>query len=217
MSYLAPTAFDRVYRRLPFAVVSALAFLVLRQLSLDPGLGTRSRDTLNRLSTIPAATGAVGLAGFVSENGLLGNPFLIPVFAFAWAVPLLEISMRALTGGAGYRRLAGLAATLCVVANLVVTPGLHSALISTLTGLTVTILGYSERTRSVFASGLIAFLAGVAYQCYTAFESFDLTSWSMLAVIGMIAIVSGSILERYGAILKARLSNWRQSFQEWSI
>lgn len=35
------------------------------------------------------------------------------------------------------------------------------------------------------------------------------------AYIAVLAMLSGSILERYGAITAARLSNWRQSLEHW--
>jgi len=60
----------------------------------------------------------------------------------------------------------------------------------------------------------VAFLAGVAWQCYAAFRVFDFGSWTTLAILGIAAIVAGSLLERYGAIMGARLANWRQSWSD---
>ena len=65
----------------------------------------------------------------------------------------------------------------------------------------------------VFVSGLAAFLWGIAWQCYAAFRVFDFGSWTTLAFMGIVAIVTGSLLERYGAIVGARLANWRHSWR----
>lgn len=196
-------------------VVSSLVFLVLRQLSRDPKLGERGQVILNRLSVIPAASTALGIAGVLMHNHLLAEAMWIPVCVTAGAGLLLEISVRSPSGGAGYRRLAGAVVTLGMLANLWLHPGVDTALVSTVIGLVVTVIGYSDKQRLVFASGLVTFLTGVVYQCYTAFEAFNLGSWTALALVGILAIVSGSVLERHGALFKARLSNWRRSFREW--
>ncbi|MGA8259625.1 MAG: hypothetical protein WB783_05370 [Arenicellales bacterium] len=63
----------------------------------------------------------------------------------------------------------------------------------------------------IVASALLTFVAGVGYQWHRAFEVFDPGGWTALAVVGIIAIVRGSMLERHGAVLEARLGNWRGS------
>lgn len=196
-------------------VVSALVFLVLRQISRDPKLGARGQVILNRLSVVPAASTSLGIAWVLMQNHLVPQAMWIPICVTAGAGLLLEISVRSPSGGAGYRRLAGAMVTLGMLANLWLNPGIDTALVSTLIGLIVTVIGYSDKQRVVFASGLVTFLMSVVYQCYSAFEAFNLGSWTALAIVGILAIVSGSVLERHGAVLKARLGNWRRSFHAW--
>lgn len=196
-------------------VVSALAFLVLRRIACAPDCGGRTRIILNRLSVVPALSTAIGAAGVLAVNDLVAYEFVIPAFAAVGAGMFLEISLRSPAGGAGYRRLAGLLAAVGALANLWLFPGLDTALVSTAAGLLVTVLGYSGKQRLVFAAGLVTFVTGIAWQCYSAFAVFELGSWSALAAMGIVAIVAGSLLERHGAIVRARLSNWRQSLQGW--
>lgn len=194
-------------------VVSVLVFLVLRQIAADAEAGDRTRVIVNRLSLLPVLTTAAGATGVLEANRLLPDAFLLPAFAAVVAGMALEISMRSPAGGAGYRRIAGLFAASCTLANLWLLPGVDSALVSTLAGLLVAVLGHAGRQRVVFVSGLAAFLWGIAWQCYAAFRVFDFGSWTTLAFMGIIAIVTGSLLERYGAIVGARLANWRHSWR----
>lgn len=198
-----------------FTTISALVFLVLRQLSLDPGCPRGARILLNRLSLLPAASTACGVTGVLLENQWLHETMWIPTIVIAAASLLMEISLRAPAGGAGYRRLAALVVTAGLLGNLWEHPEIHTALMCSVAGLVTTILGFTDKQRLVLVSGLAAFLAGTAYQCVVAFSIFDLGSWSALAIVGIIAIVAGSLLERHGVVIRARLSNWRQSFQHW--
>lgn len=200
---------------LTLTVVSALAFLALRQISLDPKLEARGRVAINRVSVLPAAFTALGIEWLAMGNAWLPHAMWIPVGVIIGAGLLLEISTRSPSGGAGYRRLAALVLTLGMLGNLLQNAGVDTALVSTVIGLLVSSVGYSDKQRFVFASGLLTFLVGVGYQCWMAFEVFNLGSWSALAIVGIVAIVSGSVLERHGAILKARFTNWRHSLQQW--
>lgn len=194
-------------------VVSALVFLVLRQIATDAEAGNRTRVVVNRLSLLPVLTAAAGATGVLEVNHLLPDALLFPAFAAVVAGMALEISMRSPAGGAGYRRIAGVFASLCTLVNLWLFPGVDTALISTAAGLLIAVLGHAGKHREVFATGLVAFLSGVAWQCYAAFRVFDLGSWTTLAVMGIVAIVAGSLLERYGTIVSARLANWRESLR----
>lgn len=198
-----------------FTVISALVMLVVRQVAVDAQLSTRTRTILNRLSVIPAIATALGITGVLADNNWIPESLWIPMFVLTGAALLLEISMRSPVGGSGYRRFAGMMVSLGVLVNLWAIPNVDTALISTTTGLIVTILGYSGKQRFVFGTGLAAFLVGVVYQCSIAFSVFDFSSWSALAAVGIFAIVAGSVLERHGAVIKVRLSDWRQSFQQW--
>ncbi len=195
--------------------MSVLVCLVLRQIATDAEASERTRVVVNCLSMLPVLTAGAGATGVLEANHLLPDAFLIPAFAAVVAGMALEISMRSPAGGAGYRRIAGLFAASCTLVNLWLFPGVDTALISTAAGLLVAVLGHAGKQRVVFAAGLVALLSGIAWQCYAAFRMFDLGSWTTLALMGIVAIVAGSLLERYGAIISARLANWRQSLRNW--
>jgi len=105
------------------------------------------------------------------DNIWVPDAMLIPAGVIAGEGLLLEISMHSPSGGAGYRRLAASVVTLGMAANLFPNPGVDTALVSAVTRLVASAVGYSDKQGFVFASGLVTFLVGVCYQCYMTFEA----------------------------------------------
>ena len=102
-----------------------------------------------------------------------------------------------------------------MLVNVWLFPGLVTAIVCMATGLVISIFGYSVQQRIVFVVGLLTLIAGVLQQCRIALILFDLENWAVLALIGIIAIVAGSVLERHGTVLRARITNWQQSLGNW--
>jgi hypothetical protein len=198
-----------------YTVLCASAFLALRQYSMDSGLSQRSVDILNRLSVLPAIATATGVTTIAVDANWLADPLYIPLFAVTASALFLDISMRSVLGGSGYRRLASLTLSLAMLANLWLFPGLVTAGACLVSGLAISIYGYSAQQRIVFGAGLFTLVAGVVHQCRTVFIWFDWGNWVALALIGIAAIIAGSVLERHGAVLRARLGNWKQSMGDW--
>jgi len=198
-----------------FSVISASIFLVLRQFSSDRDLSQKSTVIINRLSVVPAISTALGTTAIAADANWLVFPAYIPLFAITASVLFVDISLRSVSGGGGYRRLACLTMAAAMLANLWMFPGLATAIVCLATGLAISIFGYSVQQRIVFVAGLLTLIAGVLHQCRIAFILFDWENWAVLALIGIIAIVAGSVLERHGTVLRARMTNWRQSLGNW--
>ena len=198
-----------------YTVLCASVFLALRQFSTDTGLSQRSAVNLNRVSVLPAIATAAGVTTIAVDANWLADPLYIPLFAVTASALFLDISLRSILGGSGYRRLASLTLSLAMLANLWLFPSLVTAGACLVSGLAVSIYGYSAQQRIVFGAGLFTLIAGVVHQCRTVFIWFDWGNWVALALIGIAAIIAGSVLERHGAGLRARLGHWRQSMGDW--
>jgi len=48
-------------------------------------------------------------------------------------------------------------------------------------------------------------LSGLAFQLQNVAKLFDIGSWSGLALVGIVAIVLASVLERYGLAIRGRM------------
>lgn len=198
-----------------FTVIWASVFLALRQYTLNRGVSPKSAITVNRVSVVPAVATALGFTAIAADTNWLADALYIPVFAAASSALFLDTSMRSVSGGSGYRRLACLTVAIAMLANLWLFQNLATAVVCLVSGLAISVYGYSVQQRIVFGAGLITLIAGVVHQCHAAFFWFDWENWAVLALIGIIAIIAGSVLERHGTILRARLAHWRQSMGNW--
>lgn len=196
-------------------VAALVVFIVLRQISRQMDGTSAIRTTLEFFSVIPAGFAAAGLAAVVDDVWTRADSFELPVFTLSLAALIVEISLRCSGRGAGYRRIASVIVAAGMLANLFMFGNVATAAMCLVAGIAVTVYGYSVQQRLIFGLGLLTLLLGLGHQVGYAVEMFDLGSWGSLALLGIIAIVSGSMLERHGADIKLRFKNWRQRFQSW--
>ena len=198
-----------------FAVLSAIVFIMFRQVSLQLRRESTLRNILEIGSTIPALTFALGVCAVMVDVMTRPEIWMLPVFAISVSALLLELSSRAVHGALFYRRTAAAVLSIAIVANLVFFSSVASAAVCLLVGLLVLVYGYMMEQRIVFALGIVTLLAGLVYQMQFAMHMFNLGSWGSLAGLGVAAILVGSTLERHGAKLKMRMSAWGQRFKQW--
>ncbi|MDR4652068.1 MAG: hypothetical protein MRJ52_06685 [Nitrosomonas sp.] len=58
-------------------------------------------------------------------------------------------------------------------------------------------------------------LNSILQQLFELIYRFDLASWISFAILGIIAIVAGSVLESQSLRISQRLSGWKNAFRRW--
>ncbi len=190
---------------------SALGLYTLVRLAAL-GLAPLWRRRLETLSLVPAMAAAWGLAATVSQ---LANPLFLPVAAVLFAAMAVELSLHAVAGHARYRRMAAFALGGGLMLNLLLHGGGLNGLLCLASGVGVFAYGYGVRQRSVLVLGTITALVGLVEQSSRLAVMVDFAAWEALAGIGVTTIMVASLMERYGARLKARLSEWNSMTQGW--
>ncbi len=196
-------------------MAALVVFIVIRQIAGQMDRASTMRKTLEYFSVIPAGFAAAGVAAVVDDMWPHADSLLLPVFTLSLAALIFEISLRCSGRGTGYRRIASVIVASGMLANLFLFGNVITAAACLLAGIAVMVYGYSVQQRLIFGLGLLTLLVGLGHQVTYAIEMFDLGSWGSLALLGIIAIVTGSMLERHGADIKLRFTTWRQRFQSW--
>lgn len=197
------------------ASVALGVFIMLRHLALSFSPESPWRKLVDQLSLIPATFGAIGITAFASETFAIAPMLMLPLFTICLTTLILELSLRSPKYGAALRRLASIVVSVTLIVNLVLYSGVASAALCMLAGIALFIYGYSAQQRVVFTLGILTLVIGVGYQIYFVTHHFDLSGWASLAALGVGAILSASILERHGALIKHRLTCWLGEYRSW--
>jgi hypothetical protein len=198
------------------ATVAALvAFILIRQMATQMDKASAMRAILEFFSMIPAGCAAAGLAVVVDNVWAHADVFVLPVFTVSLAALIFEISLRCTGDGSGYRRIASIIVALGMLTNLFWYGNVVTAAACLVAGVVVMVYGYSVQQRSIFGLGLLTLLVGLGHHIVYAIDMFDLGSWGSLALLGIIAIVTGSLLEGHGADIRLRFTSWRTRFKSW--
>ena len=168
------------------------------------------------------AAGALiaGVAWFNTANVIIRSPYIssrheILVAALPLAGLLCLLSKYSQGTGDRYRRFAAIIAVFGVSLNLLAHTNFAAAMICLLISATVVFFGYLLEQKIIFVSGALGSLLAVGYQFKAAFHHFSLASWSSLMVIGVLIIISASVIERYHDRLRERMEQARYQFKQW--
>ncbi|GGO88702.1 hypothetical protein GCM10011348_44770 [Marinobacterium nitratireducens] len=187
-------------------------FLAARQLSLLLPGQSILRGFLEVGSGL--LTPLIGIGVAVLLERLLPDPLLLPAGSLACAALLLELSRRVEMAPALYRVLAVPALLLGFSGNLLLFDSLANALLCLVAGLLLTLAGHYLRRLALLGAGLVIAASGLVYLFGRLLSAFDLGGWISLALVGLAAILLGSLLESRAS---DRFTRLKQRFAHWQV
>jgi len=193
------------------AVVGAAGFIFAPSLIKQE----KSKKTVQALSMIPATISWLNFNYVIQSTYKLPGAALVPLVLLPIAVILMFASVWAVGGGTAYRRLASTIALLTASANLVMFPGVASALLCIGVAVAIMIYGFIVEQKIVFAVGVLGVLFGLGHQVKYAISAYSFAGWGVLACIGVAIIIAASVLEKNQGQLKERVDALRGRFQGW--
>jgi hypothetical protein len=192
-----------------------ILFLAARQLSLLLPGQSITRGLLEVCGGL--LTPMIGVGSAILLDGILTESLLLQLAALISAALLYEVSHRALMAPGLYRLMAMLMLSLGLIVNFILFEGLATALTSLAIGLVLALIGRHYRQLALFSTGLVLAAVSLIYQLYRMLQVFDLSGWISLAVLGMLAIVIGSVLDSGGGRIRPRLLLLRRHFAHWEL
>jgi len=198
-----------------YTVAVMAGYIAVRQLSLFFNVRSWLRGASNILSLLLSAMTGFGLYAAL-QNGCVGDSLALVVATLAIASMNFDIASRAGRNGVFYRSLAIVVTVFGLTINLLFFGGILSSLLTMAIGVALVAGSYIMQMRSSFIGGIVLMLGSLLEQGIQTFRYFDLGSWVGLAMLGIIAIVIGSLLESRGGQLKARFQALKSHYNEWS-
>ena len=167
------------------------------------------------LSLVPAAVASWGVASSLASAGLLAPSYLATVLAIPFVAALLLLSRVSPEGGSRYRLTAALLAIAVTLAELVLFGGAVHALLALLIGVLTLSYGFLVEQKLVLAGGVLSAVIGLGFQVANALQGFELGGWFTLALLGTVAILAASLLERFGGRVMERWHKARAHLADW--
>lgn len=195
--------------------MSAILFLIIRQISLYLEQDSKASNFMDMLSLIPAAFTGICFSANLYDASVLSDSLVLPLGSFVTAALIYEIANRNQKRAGQFHRIAVSVVLLCCIPNLFHFGDLLAALACLLIGLVMALRGYKTQRLSLFGSGIILMLSGMTQQIIKLVHYFDLGSWASLAILGIAAIVIASVMESQGGKLKPSLEIWKGKLQRW--
>jgi hypothetical protein len=135
--------------------------------------------------------------------------------AVPFVAALMLLARVSVTDHSGYRLAAALVAVTVALGDLLVFGGVFHALLALVVGVATLSYGYLMEQKLVLGVGVLTAVVGLGFQVAYAVSGFELGGWLVLAVVGTLAILSASLLERYGAGLVQRWQQAREQLSGW--
>lgn len=186
------------------ASVAGLCFGLSRVGRFDDGL----RRLLEVATAVPAAAaclfGAIGL-----EAAGLPEAAVLPAAVLPFAGILTALSLTTRGHSATWRGAAAVVALSGTALNLAVFESALAAFVCLGVSIACLSFGVAERRRGLALAGGAGTLYALAHHVQAAIELYAWSSWGSLAALGVLVILSASLLERHHAELRLRLAGWR--------
>ncbi len=188
-------------------VLAGAMFALARRASAD----RTAAESIELLALVP---GAVGWYLLISPLAL-GSQLLWLTQPFA---ALLLLSSRWSTGsGRNYRRVAAAVAVGGALGNLVADPGVAASLLCLGVGIAVLAHGFYVRQQLILLAGGLATAAGLVYQLRYALEIYAWSRWGVLAVVGLLTVLTAALLERYQERATAWVTDFGRRLGSWQL
>lgn len=188
-----------------YSAMGLIVFMALRVLALQMSSPSTARR-LVELAALPVAISTAIPAASLFDNLLVAN-IALPVFALIASALFVEVALRAsfTKDKSSILVSASLMLSFSFLGNLLMDNGILASLSTCFVGLIVVMMGHWISQRFIVALGITTSLLGLVNVLYGLLENVDFLNWTSLAILGALAIIIGSVVERHGLVIRQRI------------
>lgn len=196
-------------------IISVSLLLAARQCSSSLSVKSGLRTLLESIAILPILGVAISAAALVGSELNASLSVIVFIFSLVSSALLFELSLRASSGRHIYGVMATLFSTVLVGGNLLLSSDFMSSVFCLMSGAALIAFAVFSERRYVLSAGVVLTLAGLGYSLMSVVNGFEFNNWFSLAGLGVLAIVLGSLIEKYGAVIKLRIEGCRRHFNSW--
>lgn len=191
-------------------MLAMTAYIVLRFIGSSLAGSARISHALALLSFVTAGAAAQAMAGLFDARTL--GQFL--AFGLTFGAIGMDIALRNPTSRQAYTTFTCSVFAISVLLPFISIHDSASVLAFILSGAGVFIAGKAMDAGKPVLMGLAMMVAGIGQQLYSVIVLLDFGNWFTLAVLGTSAIVTASVIERHGAVIKVKCQKWLEKVKQ---
>lgn len=189
--------------------VGLCAFEMVPKLAKEEAVGVR----IQAVAVLPILVG-----WFVLAVDYLPTVVLSTLPVFTW-LPLsgllLVLSMRARGGATMYRKAAALSAAVAYMSQLMTHATPMTSFLCPAFSIGMVVGGFHYQERVLVATGVAGTIFALGYHLRFAIQLYDYSPWGLLAVTGIVVLLTASYLEKRAAWMFGRLVVLREEMKSW--
>jgi hypothetical protein len=197
-----------------FTSAALMIFIAFRQSTLFLPEASKRQKVIQSLCVCLALATGVGTFDILLAIDISASLSMI-LSTLLSASMVYQITNGNAQNAANYRTIAVFITTAGLITNLILHGNIEASVICLLAGMITIVQSYIVQQRSIFTSGSILTLTGLADQFIHIFQTFDFGYWAVLTVLGIAAIILGSVLESKGSDLKLKITQMKSRYLEW--
>lgn len=182
-------------------ILAGTAFIALRFCAQQTAEDSVARGITHWLS-LGAALG-VAMPAAVLTARYLPDALSFSVFGFVFAGLLLDLSTRCQKPNA-FIRLAAITLAVSHILPVMSVDDMSIAVLCIIAGLAIIAVARHHGLRYLMIMGALTFMAGAGRQMLEFVEWVDFSNWITLSISGGVIIITASLIERHGALIKMR-------------
>lgn len=174
-----------------------------------------SRIAFEVSSIIPATLAWLFLAYDIARHFRVGDDYLIPLYSLPLALILAVMSLLCSGDGQGYRKAAALVAIASTALQLICVGSTFSSFLMIVGSMVTLVYGYIDEDKTIFLTGVLGFIFGIAYHLRYAIELCTYSPWVSLGVVGVATVLASSYVEKNHRLIAERIVTFRRTIRRW--
>ena len=198
-----------------FGIVTGAIWLLCRQIALSLQEQSVARKILEAASVVPSLFVALATTAMADELFTINFITSFLVFCSVLSALFAELSLRATAGRQVYSVFSALMLALATLVAWMNADLWPVAIFACVAGGGLTAFGIWQRRQAPLYVGVALLLVGVVLSLMQLFDNFDMNTWLLMTMIGMMAIVTASYIEKRGEQVKAFMLSRKDQLAAW--
>ncbi len=198
-----------------FLAGAVAIFVSLRQLAMTMHNNSLLRSLIEWLSPVIAYAAGIVTIELLDQVTRFSNDVAIVLGWGAACALIYEISNRSGRHAKGFRLLTAISLVAGFGFALVIEVNMAATTLILVSSAAIAVYSFIQQQKSLFIAAILLLLIGVGLQGADFIELMQLNYW-LLALLGIMAIVFGSVLESKGHMIKNYFKTLSKQYRHWS-